>query len=273
MTKNNAMILSLIVLIFSVLSGEIQAGTTTRLSEILILPEDARVQIKLPDTSQVIDVSSIRAIAPGTQILAEKPVKILCPDLRLIEVQPGEAFICPPLEQEATLVVEVQLPPLKIRKVKAPRGDELANLTSAEQQRIRQADTEITALPLADEHQLFVRASLYIALHLYSEAQRLFDHYQKPLIEPASLRLQAQISWETGDLRQAYARFNQALERSQALGDAEGEAFALHAQAMLLAASAEEERALQKAQAAQKIYAALGYTLTIEQLLQPGVEE
>ena len=118
-----------------------------------------------------------------------------------------------------------------------------------------------------------MRVNLYASLYLYSETQRLFEEYPEPVTDPATLRLRARVYWEKGDLIRAYQYFSQALERSESIGDTEGLALALHSLALLLDASGEKGSAVQKAQEAQQVYAKLGYTLTIEQLLQQDSEE
>ena len=266
MHKSIVVLILVAVSAFSVIPG--QARAATQLSEILLLPEETPVRIEIPETEQEIDILSIRAISADTRIIAETPVKILCPDLRVVEVLSGENFVCPPPEPDVILIVEVPPPPPWLQPLGPMRGEELANLTAEEQARLQQTDHEIGLLPVNDEQKLFLRVNLYASLYLYSETQRIFKEYPEPVTEPATLRLRARIYWEEGDLRRAYQYFSLALERSESLDDTEGRALALHSLALLLKASGEKETAGQKAQEAQQAYAELGYTLTTEQLLQ-----
>lgn len=256
-----------------IISGTASAAATAQLSDILILPEaDTPVRIQPPDSDRAIEISSVRAITPDTRVIADQPVKILCPDLQTVEVLPGEAFTCPPPESDAVLVVELPPTPPWLKKLPPAKGDELASLTTDERERLQRMETALAALSITAEQRLFLRVNLYAALDLYAEALRLFEEFPDPLTDPALLRLRARIVWHGGDLRRAYQYFSDALHLSESLHDAEGRALALHGMALLLDAFGDAETAAAKARDAQQAYSEMGYETSIEQLLQSSSE-
>lgn len=242
------------------------------LSEILLIPESQPVRLKLPATDQIIDVAAMRPIPVETQIAQENtaPCKVLCPDLTIITVAPGQTVTCPAKPAEVQLVLKIPTPPPDV----VPSGSDRpicvekkrADLTATELALLEQAEQDIKTLALPDDQRDFLLVALYVPQCLLEEANQYSERLAGNSPDPAILRLVGSVYLQAGDLRTGGRYFLLALERSQTIQDREGQALAQYYLALILKALDQKEEARRYAEEAEKWYQSLGDTEMLKRL-------
>ncbi len=241
--------------------------------DVIMLPGSHVVSVKLPNSTEYIKIHSIRSIPEGTKISADhpSPVNILCPGIRLFETSPGETVSCPePDDPDIQLIAQASPPPPPplppIPELSPIRGpDEEPPLVGDMEQQLQETQRLIQTLSIALEERQFLRAWIYESSGFYREAISYLETIDSPE-NPAILRFLGVLYIKTGSdgYRKSAWYFFQAAERSQAIGDIEGQAVAHHYISMLAAALGDRETAQQEAEKAIGLYQQLGYAQPVE---------
>ncbi len=243
------------------------AVAKTVLSNMVLLPGESPVQVTFPDSDQVIEIRSIRSLPEGAEIAADtqSPFKILCPDLQLLAVSPGDEFDCP--KPEVEFLAEVPAPPPIIIEIENNKGPEDPVMLSRDlETKIQRIEQEITQLSLEEQDKWYLLSQLYTTQGAYQSAIALLESQGDALTEPALLFLLGKLYLKTGNegFRKAVRTFYRAFARAEEIQDIEAQAVAQHYLAVLLNAFESHEEAEQRAREALRLYQELGYSKQIE---------
>ena len=235
----------------------------------LLLPGEAPVRIKLPETSQYIEVFSLRVLPEGTEIdpSSSATYTIICPDLSVHKMSSDKGLVCPERSIEVDLLVEV-LPDWGVGVPDPTKGDEPlpGDILDDKLQHLHEAEDQITQLPIEQQVKIFLLVNLYVNQHLYTQAIERFEDELLTQNDSFALRLLGYVYLQAGESRKAGIAYYKALEFSQQMGDIEGQALAHHQLALLYQLFENPDEATQHAQAALDAYQRLGNTAQCEDL-------
>lgn len=238
----------------------------TAFSDMLLLPGDEPVRIKLPDASHVVEIFSLRAIPEGTEIApdAPAPATLLCPNFTLIQVPPGQVCECPKAG-EVEFRIAIGPPPPKIRDLPPIRGPEdIRALSSREIDELSQARRDIEALSLPEQDTQILLAEMFAAKQQYDKALAQLEELSTATTAPHISRLAGTYSLELADYRNAWKYFEMSLKAAQRRNDLEAQAVAHHYLAMILHLFDQPDEGIEHAKAAQALYRQLGQTAQVE---------
>lgn len=241
------------------------------LSNMLLIPGQEPVRIKLPETSHYVEIFSLRAIPEGTEIdfTSSSGLSILCPDLSIRAVSSAEEFACPERSLEVDLVVEVP-PAWGVVPPDSTKGDgqSSVDLSADELQRFHEAEEQIIRSAVEEKIKIFLLVNLYASQRLYTQAIERFENELTAQNDPVALRLLGYVYLQAGEPRKSGIAYYNALELSRHIADVEGQALAHHQLALLYQLFENPDEAIQHTQAALDLSQRLGYISQSEVLQQ-----
>lgn len=235
----------------------------TALSTRLLIPGPEPVRIKLPDASQYMEVSSLRALPEGTEIdpVSATAYTIICPDLSAHEMSSGDLLTCPEISFEVDFVIAVT-PAWGVVPPDSRRGDGPKSEFASVQQ-FREAEEQITLSRVEGSIKTFLLVNLYAGQNPDIQAIQRFEDDLTARKDPIALRLLGYLYLQAGESRKAGITYYKALKLSQKQGDLEGQALAHH-QLALLYQLKDVDEAVRHAQAALELYQDVGEASQLE---------
>lgn len=185
-----------LIILMLILSLQIHnpiALAKTVLSDMLLIPGEEPVRIKLPQTSHYFEIFTLRPLPTGTEIdlTSSAQFTILCPDLSVREISSVEPFVCPEKSfEQVDLMVEVR-PPWRVVPPDSTKGDESSSvmLSAAELRQFHETEEQIIHSTVKEKVQIFLLVNLYASQQLYTQAIERFEDELTAQNDPVALRL------------------------------------------------------------------------------------
>lgn len=218
-----------------------------------------QVQIKWPAAKASVSVSTLYSVSSEVAVTSAGALKILCPDLHILEIQPGQAMNCPPVEKNFQFIAKTAAP-WEVTPPPPYKGEgESDPMIPPEKRAQFQAEKQrLNTLPVDDALKIFLLANFYASWELYADALRQFETPLASQTDPAALRLVGYLALQNGNPRKAGKYYHAALARSERIEDAEGQALAHHQLALLYESFANRAEAQQHIQRALEWYNRIG---------------